>query len=286
MGRDSFVDYDEETTARCERALVTLLGDIGPWSQRVYLAGGLAPRYLIGRLPPGAPAHVGTTDVDLVIGLALGDSAPETYRTLETNLKRGGFSAQTSFRWTRRVDDAAVIVEFLCETEDVGPGRIFKPKGESLGSGLGAFNVRGAQLLTADYVEVPIEAERLDDGSRSRVTVRVANTLPYAVLKIFAFQDRHQNKDAYDLVFVLLNSDGGPRAAGAAVATSPIIGHPQVRDGLVLLAERFADANQDGPAAYANFLTTPDDDAAAQLRQQAVATVRAFLTGVVVDPPA
>ena len=29
---------------------------------------------------------VGTTDVDLVIGLALGDETPETYRTLQNNL--------------------------------------------------------------------------------------------------------------------------------------------------------------------------------------------------------
>jgi hypothetical protein len=53
---------------RCEGALVTLLGDIGPWSERIYLAGGLAPRYLIRQLPEAVPAHVGTTDVDLVIG--------------------------------------------------------------------------------------------------------------------------------------------------------------------------------------------------------------------------
>lgn len=52
--------------------------DLGPWRGRVYLAGGLAPRYLIGRLPEGARAHVGTADVDLVIGLALGDGTPET----------------------------------------------------------------------------------------------------------------------------------------------------------------------------------------------------------------
>jgi len=72
-GREHRTDYDEETTARCERALVTLLGDLGPWRERIYLVGGLAPRYLVGQLPEGVPAHVGTTDVDLVIGLALGD---------------------------------------------------------------------------------------------------------------------------------------------------------------------------------------------------------------------
>jgi hypothetical protein len=81
--RAHHTDYDEETTALCERVLVTLLGDLGPWRERIYLAGGLAPRYLVGQLPEGARAHVGTTDVDLVIGIALGDETPETYRTLQ-----------------------------------------------------------------------------------------------------------------------------------------------------------------------------------------------------------
>ena len=45
--------------------------------------------------------------------------------------------------------------------------------------------------------------------------------LPYTVLKIFSFQDRHENKDAYDLVFTLLNHPDGPRAAGVAAAVSP-----------------------------------------------------------------
>lgn len=60
--RAHYSDYDEETTARCERALLTLVGDLGPWRERVYLAGGLAPRYLVGQLPAGARGHVGTTD--------------------------------------------------------------------------------------------------------------------------------------------------------------------------------------------------------------------------------
>ena len=54
MSKRHDTDYDQVTTARCERALVTLLGDIGPWSERVYLVGGLAPRYIVGSLPRGS----------------------------------------------------------------------------------------------------------------------------------------------------------------------------------------------------------------------------------------
>jgi hypothetical protein len=280
-GREHSSDYDEETTRRCERALVTLLGDLGPWRERIYLVGGLAPRYLVGKLPEGVPAHVGTTDVDLVIGLALGDETPETYRTLQNNLEKAHFEQQEpSFRWTRVVDGVKVAVEFLCETEEVDPGRIFRPKGEYTGSKLGAFNVRGAHLVRDDFIECDIEGERLDDAGQSRVTVRVAGVLPYTVLKIFAFQDRHENKDSYDLVFTLLNFEGGPREAGRAASKSAVADDPQIAEAITLLEERFRDAGQDGPSAYAAFLAAPDDDdERARLREQAVATVREFLRG-------
>ena len=280
--REHHSDYDEETTARCERVLLTLLGDLGPWGKRIYLAGGLAPRYLIGKLPEGARPHVGTTDIDLVIGLALGEETPETYRTLQNNLEKSRFEQrEPSFRWARDVDGVIVLVEFLCETEKVESGRIFRPKGESTGSKLSAFNVRGAHLVRDDFIEREISGERLDGGGHSRVTVRVANVLSYAVLKILAFQDRHENKDAYDLVFTFLNYEEGPRSAGRAAAASTIAGRPQVTEALELLNERFRDPSQDGPSAYASFLLTPETQGErARLRQEAVATIGEFLRGL------
>lgn len=277
MSKRHHSDYDEVTTARCERALVTLLGDIGPWKDRIYLVGGLAPRYIVGTLPEGARPHVGTTDVDLVIGIAVEDESPEAYRTLENNLKNGGFKDESSFRWKKKVDDATVTVEFLCETDKVEPGKIFKPK-EGLGSGLGAFNVRGAQLVTRDYIEVHIEAERLDEGGKSRVTVRVANILSYTALKVLAFQDRHENKDSYDLVYCLLNYGDGPENAGEEAHLSAIRDEPQVRDALKLLAERYESSEHDGAIAYGAFLDDGDAEMTAQHRQEAVAVIQQFLS--------
>ena len=69
-----------------------------------------------------------------------------------------------------------VIVEFLCESDQVEPGRIYKPKEEGTGSGLGAFNVRGAHLVTR-AISRPSRPQRLHGGGLSRVDVRVANIL-------------------------------------------------------------------------------------------------------------
>jgi hypothetical protein len=111
------------TTGRCERALVTLLGSAGPWRERLYLVGGLAPRYLVSKLPDGVPAHVGTTDVDLVIKVVVDVAEHHAYRTLAANLKEAGFEAFDSCRWATEVDGVTVKLEFLCETDAVPPGR-------------------------------------------------------------------------------------------------------------------------------------------------------------------
>jgi hypothetical protein len=185
---------------------------------------------------------------------------------------------EPSFRWTREVDGVKVVVEFLCDTHAVPAGWVFRPKAGLTGSRVAAFNVRGAQLAGSDFIECGIEGERLDGGGRSTVTVRVANLLPYTVLKMLAFQDRHENKDAYDLVFCLLNFGDGPDAAGTAAARSAIARDARVVDALELLGERFRDVDQDGPAAYATFLAEPGDaEETARLRREAVAVVRAFL---------
>ncbi|MHB1445387.1 MAG: hypothetical protein ACYCZV_07005 [Acidimicrobiales bacterium] len=173
------------------------------------------------------------------------------------------------------VEGVTVTVEFLCETDKVEPGRIYRPR-EGTGSNLGAFNVRGAQLVTQDYIERTIKADRLDDGGRSQVVVRVADILSYVVLKILAFQDRHENKDAYDLTDCLLNYGDGPEDAGRHAVESAIADHEQVRSALALLAERFESADHDGPHAYAAFHGDAED--VARLRQEAVAVVGQFLS--------
>ena len=43
--------YDKEVTENCERLLVTLLRNLGPWKKSIYLVGGLTPRYLIPKVP-------------------------------------------------------------------------------------------------------------------------------------------------------------------------------------------------------------------------------------------
>jgi hypothetical protein len=283
------VDYDDYTTGLCERATLTLLKCAGPWWERVYLAGGLVPRYLITELPDLARPHVGTTDVDLVVGVAVLDEGPEPYETLVTNMRKAGFDMyadeagrQQSFRWCIEIDGHTVLVEFMTE-QGGAPGTIARPR-QNTGAKLGAFEARGASLVAMDYVEREIRG-KLPDGGESFGKLRVANLVPFLTLKSLALDERGlvKPKDAYDIVFTVGNWPGGPAGAAVAAAASPVMGREVVRDALGRLDAHFEHAGMDGPGHYSTFLfneAVDGDEEAERLRLEALAVVRGFFDGL------
>jgi hypothetical protein len=281
----SAADYDEQGTELCERALVTVIGDAGFWGRSLYLVGGHVPRYLVGPVSPPTPVHVGSRDVDLAVAFAVDGFDATAYETLERNLRDGGFTqapnaGDPEFRWRRTVEGRDLVLEFLCDTDEVPEGRNFKPR-SGAGSRFQAFNVAGVRLLPADHRPVEVEAERLDGGGLSRVQVRVAGLAPFLTLKIRAFTDRHHDKDAYDLVYTLLNHPDGPAGAGRAIAASAVLSDPLVVEALQRVRERFADPRNDGPSSYARFLGSGlGEDAVARLRNEAVEAVRIAMEGI------
>jgi hypothetical protein len=275
-------DYDPTITALCERMLVTVIGNAGFWGRRLYLVGGLVPRYLYGPSTGEAPAHVGSRDVDLAVILLVDDATSKSYETLARNLLDAGFlqapvALDPDFRWRKDVEGVSLILEFICDTDEVGPGQSFKPRSGS-GSRFQAFNVHGARLVSLDHNVVQISAERLDGGGAATARVQVAGLLPFIVLKISAFVDRHHDKDAYDIVWSLANHPDGPEGAGREIAASPVVADALAVDALARLRDRFSEARNDAPTAYARFLDlTGDPESAARLRNEAVETVRLTL---------
>lgn len=114
-------EYTPQAVEVCEKALRTLLTKIGPWGTQLVLIGGMAPRYLVGSVPAELPPHVGTRDLDVVVGVALETDDEAAYRTLQKNLVESGFAPgrdpdsgnEMTFRWERRVDGVTVVLEFF-----------------------------------------------------------------------------------------------------------------------------------------------------------------------------
>lgn len=272
-------EYDAEQTDLYERTLVTLIGNVGPWSDRLYLVGGLVPRYLVEGEQGRVQAHVGTNDLDIAVRLALKPDDHEAYSTLTQNLKKSGFErSRDSFRWIRA--EGGQVLEFLSERDDVAAGSSFPLRVEGVGSEMSALCTRGVLTATEDFVVRKIRVERLGGGGISEVEVRIANILPFVALKVMAFQDRHKNKDAYDIVFTLQNMAGGPRSIGERTRSSIVAGHRFVTEAVQMLGARFSDPSADGPTAYAQFRRFSGTvSEQRELRLIAVKTVTEFVSG-------
>lgn len=276
----------------CERTLVTLLRGLGPWKRAVYVIGGLVPRYLIPRSPDDQTPqpHAGTTDVDLVLDLDMLANI-EAYRRLERNLQALGFTRGTTdegktrnFQWRKAIGNGISIeVDLLCDAGGGTGGRAAKISNERQ---LSALQIPGAYLAIADSIEVTIEAQLLDDRGVAQETIRVANIVPFVVLKALAYEDRFEQKDAYDIIYCLMYYRTGPHdvatAFSSAVARWP--GEPLLSKSLDILRTRFATEgrvlgrDKDGPVSYAQFLTRPGQREYDTLnRQNAAAVVDEFL---------
>ena len=83
--------YTPEALEACEKALRTILTKVGPWGGKLILIGGMAPKYIVGNAPTDMKEHVGTTDLDIVVGVTISTEEDEAYRTLQQNLKAAGF---------------------------------------------------------------------------------------------------------------------------------------------------------------------------------------------------
>jgi hypothetical protein len=104
-----------------------------PLGRRMVLVGGLVPRYLVSAAIGTAGPHIGTTDLDVVLGVALATDEEEVYRTLQRNLVEAQFhpgrdedtGQELSYRWQRDdVDGVRVVLEFFCPVGDGEPGRL------------------------------------------------------------------------------------------------------------------------------------------------------------------
>jgi hypothetical protein len=278
--------YTPDHTILCERTLVTLLRGLGPWKQGIYIVGGLAPRYLIPqRLEASSPPmHIGTTDVDLVLNLAM-LAEVEAYRRLEKNLKGLGFErgkndedAPQHFRWLKPAgEEITIVVDLLCDAPLSEGGQVAILPGERR---LSALKIPGAYLVMEDFVEVMVTAELLDDRGIATETLRVVNIGAFLALKCLAYEDRFEEKDAYDIVYCLTHYQEGPVASAQAfsVLLAKLPQDPLLKQALNILQRRFGTDivegyRKDGPQSYARFLADPGRSERDRLHRRDAATV-------------
>ena len=231
--------------------VATKLGDL---MDELVIVGGLAPSLLIDQvnLPEGADAHVGTTDLDVGLAVALLDQ--QRYTALTERLRRAGFSPDvnedgnpTRHRW-KIEENVKVTVDFLIQPTLPGDqgGRL-----RDIEPDFAALIAPGLDLAFVDRHSVRLSGKTIlgEDATRD---VWVCGAGAYIILKALAFGIRGENKDAYDLFYVVRNYGMG--VGDVADALRPLLGDDSTKQALEVLQRDFLDHNGLGPRRVAEFL--------------------------------
>ncbi len=237
--------------------VATKLGDI---MDELVVIGGLVPSLLIKQdeLPEGADAHVGTMDLDVGLTLALLDEG--RYKTLTERLRRAGFEQDvndegnpTRQRWKIEKLEK-VTVDFLIQPslpEDKG-GKL-----RDIEPDFAAVIAPGLHLAFQDRERVPLEGKTIM-GEQAKRNVWVAGPGAYVVLKSIAFRLRGENKDAYDLYYLVRNYGAG--VEDVVRRLKPLLDDTSAQQAIEYLREDFQDHEGIGPHRVAEFITGGSDD--------------------------
>lgn len=247
---------------------------LGDFMDELVVVGGLVPSLIIDHtaLPEGADPHVGTMDLDVGLTIALLDEG--RYRTLTERLRRAGFSSDeneqgrpTRQRWKIETS-TKVTIDFL-----IPPSRAGDRGGKlrDIESDFAAVIAPGLRLAFQDRRRCLIGGKTIL-GEQATREVWVCGAGAFVVLKALAFASRGENKDAYDLYYVLRNYGAGPKDIVALLA--PLLADADASEALRVLRRDFLDHNGVGPRRTAEFIIGGAD---AEIQADVVGFVKALL---------
>jgi hypothetical protein len=276
MKYDIYSEYQPDVIALAESAFLTVWAGLASWHDDLVLVGGMVPKYLCGDL--NGTRHLprpATLDVDLGIALAA-DSGQ--YGSLRMELNGQGFRAdpQHQCRFVKTINGVSIPIDFLVEKAP-------KLSGTAAVEDITAGILPGINRALKSARNVEVAGVDLH-GARQKLTARVCEVGPFIAMKLRAFANRQQPKDAFDLLYTLLHYDGGTDKAIIAFAQEVRVGNPACPEAMRCLESHFSDESSPAPAKAAHFVLGPvatgesEDMRFMRLRiQQDLVTVAAML---------
>lgn len=258
-------EYDGQQAALVRATCLYVATKLGDLMDELVVVGGLVPSLIVDQeAGGGVELHVGTMDLD--VGLALGLLDAGRYKTLAERLRGAGFEMDvndggnaTRQRWT--IVGGKVGVDFLI------PPSLPKDRGgrlRDLERDFAAIIAPGLELAFRDRRRLTIDGTTILGEKASR-EVWVCDAGAYVVLKALAFDSRGENKDAYDLFYVVRNY--GADVAAVAEKLAPLMGEPDAKKAISILRRDFLDVDAVGPRRVADFVhRRPDADLQADVR--------------------
>jgi len=275
-------DYKKENVELVRQTALYVATKLGDLLDHLVVVGGLVPSLLIPdeSLPTGEDVHIGTMDLDLGLSLALLDT--KRYEDFKLRLQRARFKPDenedgnpTLQRWQiSPTVDLKVTVDFLIppsvETDRGGDLRYIEQD-------FAAVITPGLRLAFWDRQKVYLEGLTLLGEKASR-EIWVCGPGAFVVLKALAFDQRGENKDAYDLYFVIRNYGSGVDDVSECLA--PLLKEVETKKALETLSRDFSKPDLVGPIRVAQFLYGSLD---ADLQADVVGFVRELLSRCGVD---
>jgi hypothetical protein len=254
-------EYKSEQVELVRATCLYVATKLGDMMDDLLIIGGLVPSLIVDQvdLPEGTDAHVGTMDLDVGLQLALLDEGG--YRKLTERLRDAGFEMDknedgnpTRQRWAI-TGSGTVTVDFLIppsRDEDRG-GKL-----RDIEPDFGAIIAPGLRCAFRDRKQVKLDGRTLF-GEKATRNVWVCDAGAYVVLKALAFDSRGENKDAYDLFYVIRNYGTG--LDDVASRLRPLLDDDEAQKAVDVLDRDFTDPESVGPRRVAEFIGGgPDDD--------------------------
>lgn len=253
--------YTSEETELVRSACLTVAVTLGAYLGDVVIVGGLVPSLLIDsqRADPteADDDHPGTNDLDLGLSLAVLDD--QRYTEISARLRAEGFEPDknsagnpTVQRW--RLGE--LKVDFLMPP---APGQDPTRRVQNLEPDFGALVTRGLELAFNERVQVAIAGRTLS-GEEATREVPVCGPGAFIVLKTFAFADRSEPKDAFDLTYVIRGTPGGAAEVAAKLKEHAATHQEIVDEAVGLLGRDFETPAHLGPRRAADFAYLDGED--------------------------
>jgi len=272
------VDYKKDEVEACLSVMVELMTLLGEFRDHIVLIGGWVPYFL---LEEKRQEHTGSLDID--IALDFEEISDETYRTILQLLKERGYEqGKQPFIFYRTINTeqgVPVTVEIdLLAGEYEGTGKTYRTQKVQ---DVRARKARGCDLVFQHSFSVKL-CERMPDGARNEVTIKVADVVPFLVMKGMALWERYKEKHAYDIYFTILYYPGGLREL--VKVFGPFKYNKLVREGLGKIKEKFRDVDAPGPVWVVNFEEIDDEEEKERVKRDVFERVNAFLDALDIKP--
>lgn len=271
-------DYPKDEVEGCLSVMVEVVTLLGEFRDHIALVGGWVPYFLFEEKKQ---EHIGSLDIDIVLDFK--KISLDTYRTILRLLKERGYEqGEQPFIFYRTINTEAgapltVEIDFLAG-EYGGTGKTHRTQ---KAQDVRARKARGADLVFQHSFSVKL-CGKMPDGAKNEVTIKVADVVPFLVMKGMALWEKYKEKHAYDIYFTILRYPAGIQEL--AEVFKPFKSSQLVREGLSKIRAKFIDIDAPGPVWVVNFLEIDDEEEKERVKRDVFERVNAFLDALDIEP--